>query len=145
METTIIEVNGIKMEIDLRQAKVVDHYKVGDKIKILKKKWNDSWESYVGVIIGFDGFERKPTIIIAYIEDKKVVYAYFNSESKDVEIVRANENDLPFSKATVVESLEKEIQKKTLELEEANFMKNNFIKFFGKYFEETNSVENKVA
>lgn len=31
----IIEVNGVKMEIDLRQAKVIDNYKVGDKAGIM--------------------------------------------------------------------------------------------------------------
>ena len=30
----IIEVNGVKMEIDLRQAKVIDNYKVGDYVKV---------------------------------------------------------------------------------------------------------------
>lgn len=30
----IIEVNGIKMEIDLREAKIINNYKVGDSVKL---------------------------------------------------------------------------------------------------------------
>ena len=32
-----IEIGGIKMQIDLRQAKRIDTFKVGDSVKILKK------------------------------------------------------------------------------------------------------------
>ena len=53
----IIEVNGVKMEIDLRNAKVVENYKVGDYVKVLIKEYN-SYKSYIGNIIGFDNFEK---------------------------------------------------------------------------------------
>ena len=31
----IIEINGIKMEVDLRNAKRIDTFKVGDPVKVL--------------------------------------------------------------------------------------------------------------
>ena len=32
-----IEINGIKLEVDLRTAKRIDQFKVGDNVKVLKK------------------------------------------------------------------------------------------------------------
>ena len=66
-EKTIIEINGVKMEIDLRQATVVENFKVGDKVKVLIKTYNDSFQSHVGTIVGFDAFKERPTIILAYL------------------------------------------------------------------------------
>ena len=65
----IIEVNGVKMEIDLRNAKVVENYKVGDYVKVLIKEYN-SYKSYIGNIIVFDNFEKTPTIVIAYLKNE---------------------------------------------------------------------------
>jgi len=35
------------MEVDLSQAKVVDQYKIGDNVKVLKKEYSDSYKSYI--------------------------------------------------------------------------------------------------
>ena len=36
----IVEIDGIKLEIDMRTAKRIDQFKVGDKVKILVKKYD---------------------------------------------------------------------------------------------------------
>ena len=36
-----IEINGVKLEIDLRTAKRVDTFKIGDNVKVLKKEYGD--------------------------------------------------------------------------------------------------------
>lgn len=109
MESTkrIIEINGIKMEVDLRDVKIIENYKVGDNIKVLIKKYSDNYVSHVGVIIGFDNFEAHPTVVIAYLNVEynkaSIEFLYFNSHSKDVEITQLNDWDLPLQKSDVIE------------------------------------------
>ena len=139
METTkIIEINGVKMEIDLRSAKVIDNYKVGDNIKILVKDY-DNFKSYLGTIIGFDEFEKTPTIVIAYLKTQyssaTIEFVYYNSKTKDVEICPLNNWDLPVSKQQVLDRFDGEIEKKKNELSETEQKKKLFIELFGKYFE----------
>jgi hypothetical protein len=135
----VIEINGVKLEIDLRDAKVIDQYKVGDTIKILIKGYSD-YKSHLGVIVGFDNFEKHPTIVIAYLEVEystaNIRFAYYNSESKDVEIAKINDWDIPYSKSSIIEKLDTEYAKKEEELRELKSKKEVFINMFGKYFEE---------
>ena len=39
----IVEIDGVKIEVDLRKAKRVDSFQVGDNVKILEKKYNDDY------------------------------------------------------------------------------------------------------
>ncbi|MHC4294732.1 MAG: hypothetical protein ACYSTL_04025, partial [Planctomycetota bacterium] len=50
----VVEINGVKLEVDLRHAKVIDQFRVGDRVKVLKKKYEKVYESHPGAIIGFD-------------------------------------------------------------------------------------------
>ena len=139
METRIIEVNGVKLEVDLRDAKVIDSYKVGDNVKVLKKKYGDSYESHLGVIIGFDDFKTHPTIIVACLivsySSASIEFEYINSETKDVEICPINEWDIPFSKQDVLDKIDLDISKKKEELRDLSSKKKYFLHMFGKYFE----------
>ena len=134
----IIEVNGVKMEIDLRNAKVVENYKVGDYVKVLIKEYN-SYKSYIGNIIGFDNFEKTPTIVIAYLKNEysssTIDFVYYNSTSVDVELTTLNEWDIPLEKSTILENFNKEILKKEQELKEMKKKTDVFERLFGKYFE----------
>jgi hypothetical protein len=140
MENTkrIIEINGVKMEIDLRNATVVENYKVGETIKLLRKDYS-SYSSHAGVIVGFDEFKEHPTIVIAYLEigyDRAdIKFAYYNSESKDLEICKIQSWDIPYSKQTVIDKIDREIAKKEQEVIELQTKKNVFLELFGKYFE----------
>ena len=140
MEETkrIIEVNGVKMEIDLRQAKVIDNYKVGDYVKILVKSYSD-YKSYIGNIIGFDNFKKNPTIVIAYLKNEystaSIEFAYYNSTSEDIELTSLNDWDIPLKKSTILEQFNKEILKKEQEIQEMKNKANVFEQLFGKYFE----------
>jgi hypothetical protein len=140
METTkIIEVNGVKLEIDLRNAKVIDRFKVGDAVKILKKQYSDNFKSYLGMIVGFDNFEKHPTIIVAYLEvdyaEAKIQFAYINSKTEDCELCSINEWDIPYSKQDIINRMDKDILKKQEEIRELESKKNYFLHMFGKYFE----------
>lgn len=51
METKrIIEINGVKLEIDTREAVSIDTVKVGDPVKVLIKDYS-SYKSFPGVVI----------------------------------------------------------------------------------------------
>ena len=134
----IIEINGVKMEVDLRHAKVIDNFKVGDTIKVLIKGYS-SYTSYVGMIVGFDEFEKLPTIIVAYLKleysTSAIEFVYYNAESKDVDICKINDWDIPYSKQQIIDKMDREINKKEEELRELNSKKNLFLSMFGKYFE----------
>ena len=112
MEDTkrIIEVNGIKMEIDLRNATRVDQFKVGDHIKVLVKDYSD-YKSYIGTIIGFDNFEKTPTIVIAYLKTRyneaSIEFLYYNAKTEDAEITSLNNWDVPVTKAEVLNRFDK--------------------------------------
>lgn len=137
IEKRIIEINGEKFEVDLRSAKKIENFKVGDKVKLLKKGYS-SYEPYPGLIIGFEPFKETPTIVIAYLEvnynTADIKFEYFNNKTKDVEVCPMEVFDMPIEKAQVIEKFEKEILCKQDEVEKLKAKKDYFIKMFGKYF-----------
>jgi len=147
--TTIIEINGVKLEVDLRNAKRIDNFKVGDSVKVLRKLYSDNWESSLGVIVGFDEFKNLPTIIIAYLENDyasaDIKFAYLNKETQDIEICALHNWDIPYTKQNIINKLDREISKAEELVKEAYAKKECFLKMFGKYFEQTmKQVENKL-
>ena len=136
--TKIIEINGVKLEVDLRTAKEVKNYRVGDKVKVLKKNY-DSYKSYAGVIVSFDNFKNLPTMVVAYLKsdysDTTIEFAYINSQTDDIEITFSNENDVLFNKADVIQKIDSEILKKEENIKDLQNKKEYFISHFHKYFE----------
>ena len=133
----IIEIGGVKMEVDLRDARVIENYRVGDHIKVLKKEYSD-YKSYIGTIIGFDNFKDHPTIVIAFMKcdysSAGIEFVYYNCETKDTEIAALNDWDIPITKSDMLTKFNKDI---TAKEEEVNTLKNKklmFEKLFGKYF-----------
>ena len=138
-EKTIIEINGIKMEIDLRQAVRIDKLRVGDRIKVLKKGYSD-YTVYPGIIIGFEPFQALPTIIAAYIDGSlsktDVKFLYFNAQSKDVEIVKAIDDDsMDLDKAALLAAFEREVAVHRRAIEEIEEKRAYFLDGFRSYWE----------
>lgn len=137
--TKIIEINGIKMQVDLRHAKVINEYKVGDNIKVLVKDYGDDFKSFIGTIIGFDEFEKTPTVVIAYLKtdygSAEIKYLYYNQKTKEAEICPLNDWDLPVTKQQVLDRFDYEMETKKKELQAIEQKKIIFEKLFGKYFE----------
>lgn len=140
MEDTkrIIEINGIKLEVDLRHAKRVDEFKVGTAVKILKKKYGDSYESFFGMIVGFDEFKDLPTIVVAYINpgtwETPLQFAYINSKTTDTEICHQDAGDIGIERADVLEQFNRQMAKQEQALRDLESKKNYFEKMFGRYF-----------
>lgn len=144
-ETTTIEINGVKMEIDLRHAKRIDELRVGDRVKVLKKTYQD-YVVYPGTIIGFEPFETLPTVIIAYVEttynDSDIKFLYFNSQTTDAEIVKAIDDDsMDLSRDEVLKSFELKVGKLQREINEINEKKAYFEKRFSSYWENVTPKE----
>jgi hypothetical protein len=90
----IIEINGVKMEIDLRHAtQIHDQIKIGSKVKVLVKEYSDH-KIYHGVIVGFENFPSLPTIEVCYLKteygEPQLKFVSINAKtSQSFEIVPA--------------------------------------------------------
>lgn len=135
----IIEINGVKMEVDLRNATVVENLKVGDTVKVLLKSYS-GYKSSPGVIVGFDQFKNLPTIIVAYMDleysNAELKFCYFNADTKDTEIVKSNPKDIPLKREHVLDYLDKSIIKAEMAVQEAKQKKKYFEDHFNLYFKD---------
>lgn len=132
----IVEIDGVKVEVDLRTAKRVDSFRVGDNVKILDKEYN-GYKVKPGIIVDFAEFRELPTIVIAVFEEgswsssPSISFIHYNKEmSEKVEIVPASEEEIRLSKDGVIEKFEREIQKKKNEYTDLQ----NQLRYFKKHF-----------
>ncbi len=144
---TVIEINGVKMEVDLRSARRIEEIRVGSRVKVLAKKYGDSYEVKHGVVIGFEPFKNLPTIIICTAtvdySEAKVEFLYYNAKSEGVEVVIANDDDLAaLDKNDFLSKCDKEIERKKLEIAELENRKKYFLAKFNCYWSD---VEQAVA
>lgn len=134
----IVEINGVKMEIDTREAKTINAYKVGDRVKVLVKQYSE-YKVFNGIIAGFNEFQNLPTISVAYLEtsynEAKINFVHINAQSKDYEIAPAQDYDIPFDKGDMIARMDREITKKEEEIKDLLNKKTYFLNNFGKFFE----------
>jgi len=139
-QMTVIEVNGVKLEVDLRSAKRIDELKIGSRVKCLIKTYSD-FETRPGVVVGFEPFASRPTIVVAYLETSYssagLKFKAFNQDTKDFEIISdVDHNALEIDKGSVIDSFDRDIAKKEIELQEIKDKKAFFLAHFGRYFEQ---------
>ena len=130
----VIEINGVKLEIDLRQAKVVDQYKVGDPIKVLVKRYGDTWESFPAVIIGVTEYKSRPTIELLYLDGSTITFKSYNADSKDMEIAPFSGYEYKFQKAEVLAKLDESVRQAENTLVTAKEKRDAFVNNFAKVF-----------
>ena len=138
-DKTVIEVNGVKLEVDLRHARRIDELRIGDRVKVLTKGYQD-YSVHAGVVIGFEPFKALPTIVIAYVakdwSKAEVKFVHFNTQSKDVEIVKAVDDDAAdLDKGMVLAQLDKEIEVKRQEIAAIENRREYFLRNFRSYWE----------
>jgi hypothetical protein len=138
--TQIIEINGVKLEADLRQAKRIDSIRVGSRVKVLTKEYS-TWKVSHGVVIGFEPFSSLPTIIVAVAEvtysNAKINFVYYNAESKEVELVVAHDDDVAaLDQNDFLRQVDREIAKKEAEIKELQDRKAYFLDKFRCYWSE---------
>lgn len=145
---TVIEINGVKMEVDLRHAKRIDTLVVGSKVKLLIKESGYSSVSnnvYSGVVVGFEPFQDMPTIIVCYLDlgyqETTLKFAYINDKSNDkYDLIVSIDDELPVQKQDVLSRIDREIEKKKVEIEDLERKRDYFLKHFTQYFESTETI-----
>ena len=142
MEETrrIVEINGVKLEIDMTTARVVDEYKVGMNVKVLCKDYN-GYRAKPGVITEFVNFKNKPTIVIAvFTEDYSGVsidFIYYNeSTSDDYEIAPCCEHELKLNKERAIDKFNVKIEEYKSKIAELEAKREYFEKYFNKHIRE---------
>lgn len=137
---TMVEIDGLKMEVDLRTARRIDTFAVGDNVKVLCKDYNGQYLVKPGIITDFANFKDKPTIVVAVFYEGtwgcppsiEFIHLYEGMEEK-YQMVRADDEELQLSKDGVIERFEREIQKKRNEAQDLQ----NQLAYFKKHFLKT--------
>ena len=136
--TMVVEVNGVKLEVDLRTARRIDTLRIGSRVKVLQKQYS-SYAVLPGIVVGFEPFKEQPSIVVCCLNisynEAKLEFITFNSASKEVEIVAALDNDiLQVNQHEVNTKIEREIAAKEREIEEARRRQKYFNENFAAYF-----------
>lgn len=133
----IVDINGVKMEIDFSTARRIDEFRVGDNVKVLRKEY-DSYQVYSGVIVEFVNFKSRPTIVIAIFKDDysgaTIEFLYYHEETTEFEITPAGEHELLLEKSRLVDKFNDQIASRKAEIDELQSKRDYFIKHFAKYF-----------
>jgi hypothetical protein len=134
-----IEINGVKMQVDLRYAKRIEEIRVGSRVKVLTKEYSGHKVNH-GVVIGFDPFKERPTIIIAYIEvsysTAEIKFCYYNKDTKDTEVVIAIDADeAALDRDEILRKLDFEVEKRKREIEDFEAKKKYFLDKFATYWQ----------
>lgn len=135
----IVEVNGMKLEVDMREAVRIDTFKVGTKIQVLEKgNYGNNYTMYPGMIVGIAEFRSKVGILIAYIENcyngGKLKYATITEDSTNIEIIAAEEEAVMrlFTYDDMIRNMSNEIEDLELKLKKIKSDKQFFEDNFGK-------------
>ena len=138
----MIEINGVKLEVDMSQATKVEKYKVGDNIKVLRKQYSSGYEVLNGVIVQFINFNELPTIQIAVFKQdysgSRIEFIDYNSKCENIEISPCSPHELQLEKTSVIDKFNNEIASKQSAVDELVAKRDWFIKYFAKYFQNSN-------
>jgi hypothetical protein len=136
--TRIIEINGVKFEVDMRTARRVDELRVGTKVKVLVTSIYGEPKVWPGVIIGFEPFEKLPTILVAYIETDyskaDMKFVHYNAKTKDVEIIAAAD-DMDLDRSKVLDWFDRELHRNEIARQELLARRDYFTDQFAIYWE----------
>lgn len=135
-----IEINGVKLDVDLRTAVRVETMRIGDRVRVLVKNYS-GFDVCPGVVVGFEPFQKLPSIVVAYIQSGGLSIKVINNETKDFEIVPALDDTLMLEREHVVELMTREINRKEVELSEARQKLDYFNRMFGRWFESEQAVD----
>lgn len=133
----IVEINGVKVEVDMRYAKRIDQFRVGDTVKVLDTRSGKN-EFMTGAITDFAMFKELPTIMVAvykapdYFWSKpSVEFIPYNNDTEGIEIVGVSQEEVIVSRDTIVQKFDDEIIKKRDELNDLIIKRDTFVKYFG--------------
>ena len=130
-----VEINGVKFEIDMRGAKRVQSFRVGDRVKVLVKTYS-GYDVHVGAIVGIDAFQSLPSVVVAYIPanawaDPEVKFVTLNAQSKDVEIAPLAGDEIVPTTETILGMFDKAKRALELKCQELDVKREYFLRRFG--------------
>jgi len=133
----IVEIGGIKVELDLRTAKVIETYRVGDPVRLLlKPEYSTDYKICPGFLIGLYPFKDLSSICVAYVDGETwgstpaIKFVYINSKSKH-EIAPMAEAEVPGVLKNAQELFTAAIDKKARELFELEQQRDFFLRRMG--------------
>jgi hypothetical protein len=139
-QNRIIEIAGVKFEADMRSAKRVETFRVGDPVKVLIKQYSDSYNSLPGVIVGFDDFKNKPAINVLYVSKDysgvEVKYKTITADEADCELSAADPAELVTDIDRVFDILNQAVLAKQNELDGLLAKRAYFRKHIGDRFDD---------
>lgn len=134
-----IEINGVKVEVDLRTCKTISTFRIGDNIKVLDKRYS-GYKIYSGVIVDFVAFKDYPAIVVAYFDQSysgtEIKFETITKDSTDFEIAPCLPHEMKLNKDRVIDKFDISIAAKEREVDELRQKKDYFIKNFAKFFEQ---------
>lgn len=110
---TTVTVRGIEFE-GPAQRQPASTIKVGDPVKLLKKQYNDTYETHAGVVVAIDLYQALPTVVVMYAQYSygsapELKFEHLNEKSKDVELLRmCDEERVAGVKEDALEKFERE-------------------------------------
>jgi hypothetical protein len=146
-ERMIVEVNGMKLDVDMRTARRIDTLQIGSRVKVLTKSpYESSVKIRPGVVAAFEPFPSKPSIVVAVLDisysEAKLEFLTYNADSKDVEVIASIDDDmLTINRADVHSRIEREIATKQREIEDLERRRDWFDVNFAAYFVNSTSAE----
>lgn len=123
---------------------------VGSPVRVLLKPDYGDPEVHTGVIVGFEPFKDRPTIIIAYIKTSyssaSLEMLYFNGNDKQkAEILAAPEDiNIDIERSRVLDWFNSEERKKQAELDEIRAKRQYFDRYFGKVMSQVPAIEGEM-
>jgi len=136
----IVEVGGIKLEIDERTARTIEQYRVGEPVKCLVQAYGDKYDLYPGVIIGFADFAELPTIEVMYANttfnatDPFIIKA-INAKTTGIEIAPMQELELLMDRQGMMVKFDAAIRKMETDLSDMMAKREYFDTHFAAVFE----------
>lgn len=134
-----VEINGVKLEIDMRYAKRIEELRIGSRVKVLIKSYS-GWDAHSGVVVGFEPFPERPTIIVAYIETgynkAEMKLLHWHKDTTDHQIIAALDDDFSVTKSEVLGWFDREEQKKNDEIAEIKAKRAFFLDRFKAYWQD---------
>lgn len=152
--TKIIEINGVKFEVDARTAtmKQIANVKLGARVKVMVPSYGDQVTVHHGVVVGFEPFQNNPVIIVAYLTDAyssapEIKFLYFTAKSKESIVISDEDDRQAIARDQVVEAIDKKIAKLQAEITDLEDRKTYFLKNFKTYWHALSmpSVEKETA
>lgn len=137
----IVEIAGVKIEVDERTARTVESYKVGDRVKVLIKGYGDAYKVHPGVIVNFVAFKELPSIEVMYLDtdnfsSEPLKFKALNEKTEGVEIAPMSDHELLLDRKDVLARIDDEIRKRRNSMEDMEQKRAYFVARFAEAFPE---------